>query len=313
MQMIASAPSAPFVDPDYTLDGSRRAWVRLQRLETLWFNTGTLCNLTCEHCYIESSPSNDRLAFLTPADMQPYLDEIRSLQLPVQTLGFTGGEPFYNPEFMTLLRMGLEAGFECLVLTNAMKPMQQQGDELLALRERFGKQLKMRVSVDHHDPALHREERGHQSWTPMLRGLRWLSDQGFALSIAGRTRWGDDLDALRAGFARLFAAEGVVVDAHDPAALILFPEMDPAAQVPEITTECFGILDKDPDSLMCATARMVVRRRDAEAPAVLACTLLPYDERFELGTILAEAAREVPLNHVHCARFCVLGAGSCSG
>lgn len=313
MEVIASAASAPFVDPHYTLDGSRRAWIRLTRLETLWFNTGTQCNLTCENCYIESSPSNDRLSFLTPSDMQPWLEEIAALQLPVKTLGFTGGEPFYNPHFMTLLQTGLEAGFECLVLTNAMKPMQQQAQVLLALHQQHGDRLKVRVSVDHHDPALHRQERGRQSWTPMLRGLRWLSEHGFALSVAGRTRWGDDEASLRAGFARLFADEGIGVDASDPAALILFPEMDPAAEVPEITTECFSILNKDPDSLMCATARMVVRRRDAERATVLACTLLPYDSRFELGTSLAEAARAVPLNHVHCARFCVLGGGSCSG
>jgi hypothetical protein len=26
----------------------------------------TLCNLACENCYIESSPENDRLVYLTP-------------------------------------------------------------------------------------------------------------------------------------------------------------------------------------------------------------------------------------------------------
>jgi hypothetical protein len=45
---------------------------------------------------------------------------------------------------------------------------------------------------------------------------------------------------------------------------------------------------------------------------VVACTLLPYDTRFELGATLAEAAVSVPLNHPHCARFCVLGGGACS-
>lgn len=313
LQLITSAVAQPFTDPDVTLDGKPRARVALTALKTLWFNTGTQCNLTCEHCYIESSPSNDRLAFLTLADLQSYLDEITALELPVATLGFTGGEPFYNPDFMALLECGLQAGYECLVLTNAMMPMQQQADELLRLQAQHGDRLALRVSVDHFDSALHREERGKQSWTPMLRGLRWLSEHGFRLSVAGRTRWGDEMEALRRGFAGLFAREDIAVDAHDPAALILFPEMDPAAEVPEITSECFGILDQDPDELMCASSRMVVRRRDATHPVVLACTLLPYDERFELGTTLAEAQAPVALNHVHCARFCVLGGGSCSG
>ena len=63
---------------------------------------------------------------------------------------------------------------------------------------------------------------------------------------------------------------------------------------------------------MCATSRMVVRRKGAERAAVLACTLLPYDQRFELGATLAEASGAVPLNHPHCAAFCVLGGAACS-
>jgi hypothetical protein len=45
---------------------------------------------------------------------------------------------------------------------------------------------------------------------------------------------------------------------------------------------------------------------------VVACTLLPYDPRFELGGRLADALGSVPLNHPHCAKFCVLGGGRCS-
>jgi hypothetical protein len=57
---------------------------------------------------------------------------------------------------------------------------------------------------------------------------------------------------------------------------------------------------------------MVVRRRDADRPAVLACTLLPYDAAFALGATLADAAGAVQLNHPHCASFCVLGGAACS-
>jgi hypothetical protein len=34
------------------------------------------------------------------------------------------------------------------------------------------------------------------------------------------------------------------------------------------------------------------------------------DEAFALGATLAEAARAVPLDHPHCAKFCVLGGTS---
>ncbi len=53
-----------FRHPDLTATGERRASVAFEALRTLWFNTGTLCNITCAHCYIESSPRNDRLAYL---------------------------------------------------------------------------------------------------------------------------------------------------------------------------------------------------------------------------------------------------------
>ena len=117
---------------------------------------------------------------------------------------------------------------------------------------------------------------------------------------------------LNAGYARLFRELDIPVDAHDPVRLMLFPEMDLGRDVPEITTACWGILHKSPDTVMCASARMVVKRKDAAAPAVLACTLLPYDPRFELASTLAEASGAVSLNHPYCASFCVLGGAACS-
>ena len=44
---------AKFRDPATTAKGETRATVALRALETLWFNTGTLCNLTCRNCYME--------------------------------------------------------------------------------------------------------------------------------------------------------------------------------------------------------------------------------------------------------------------
>jgi hypothetical protein len=88
--------------------------------------------------------------------------------------------------------------------------------------------------------------------------------------------------------------------------------MDASADVPEITESCWAILGKSPHDVMCSSSRMVVKRKGADKPTVLACTLLAYDERFELGTTLAEAARPVSLNHPHCATFCVLGSAACS-
>jgi len=309
---LLTREAAKFRDPLRTADGQERAEVALRRLDTLWFNTGTLCNITCAHCYIESSPRNDRLVYITRAEVAAYLDEIEADGLGTREIGFTGGEPFMNPEMPAMMEECLSRGYRTLVLTNAMRPMARLKRQLLDLNQRFGARLTIRVSLDHHTPERHEEERGPRTWQPTLDGLIWLSRNGFDLSVAARTLWGESEEAERAGFARLFAAHGIPVDASDPSRLVLFPEMDPAAVVPEITTACWGILGKSPNDVMCARSRMVVKRKGADAPAVVACTLLPYDPAFELGRTLAEASRAVRLNHRHCAKFCVLGGASCS-
>ena len=89
--------------------------------------------------------------------------------------------------------------------------------------------------------------------------------------------------------------------------------MDPVKDVPEITASCWSILGKDLKDVMCASSRMLVKRKGAEKPVVLSCTLLPYDAQFEMGPTLREASAPVKLNHPFCAQFCVLGGASCSG
>ncbi len=186
--MLQHAPTldpAKFRDPRITAKGEPRAHVALQGLETLWFNTGTLCNLTCRNCYIESSPRNDRLAYLTQAEVRAYLDEIERDRLPVRTAGFTGGEPFLCPDLLPMLDDALSRGLEALVLTNAMRPMMKAADGLDALRARHGDRLRLRVSLDHYGPVQHEAERGPRTWEPTLDGLRWLAGRGFALDVAG--------------------------------------------------------------------------------------------------------------------------------
>ncbi|MEI7871964.1 MAG: radical SAM protein [Alphaproteobacteria bacterium] len=303
---------AKFQDVLVTAKGEQRALVELRSLETLWFNTGTLCNLTCRNCYIESSPRNDRLVYLTAAEVSSYLGEIERDRLGTRLIGFTGGEPFMNPELPAMLEDVLSRGFKAMVLTNAMKPMHKMKAALLGLQRRHGKSLTIRVSVDHYAPALHELERGARSWKPTIDGLVWLASNGFDVHVAGRHFSEESEEAVRAGYARLFANLGVAIDAQNPGTLVLFPEMDSTVDVPEITTACWGILKKSPDSVMCASARMVIKRKGAARPAVVACTLLPYEPQFELGESLAESAAAVRLNHPHCAKFCVLGGAACS-
>jgi len=304
---------AKFQDPFTTAKGEVRASVTLSALKTLWFNTGSLCNITCENCYMESSPKNDDLLYLTHDHVRVYLDEITANDWNVNEIGFTGGEPFMNPQVVEMLDDVLGRGFNALVLTNAMKPLWQKRDQLLALLARHGgDRLKLRVSIDHYTQNIHEKERGAQNWTPMADGVKWLNENGFAIDVAGRTLWNETEDVSRRGYQQLFDAWGLAIDAHDPAHLVLFPEMDAHADVPEITTQCWGLLNVRPDAMMCATSRMVVHRKGEPGPRIAPCTLLPYDTAFDMGETLQDATGAVQLNHPHCAKFCVLGGASCS-
>lgn len=310
MNIQAPIPSK-FTDADVTAKGERRARVGFRQLETLWFNTGTLCNITCQNCYIESSPRNDRLVYLTVAEVTGYLDEIRRENHPVRMIGFTGGEPFMNRDMLPILEETLGRGFEVLVLTNAMKPMMRFQKPLKALRDAHGHRLRFRVSLDDHREAIHDTERGSGSFRKAMEGLRFLSREGFQIEIAGRRLGAEPDDVARAGYGDLFAREDIGIDCHDRVQLVIFPEMTPDANPPEITEACWGILGKNPDDVMCATSRMVIRRKHDDAPVVVACTLIAYDERFELGRTLKQASVAVPLNHRYCATFCVLGGAAC--
>ncbi|MCA3693978.1 MAG: radical SAM protein [Aquidulcibacter sp.] len=303
-----------FQDPLRTAKGEERACVAFDRFQTLWFNTGTLCNITCVNCYIESSPTNDRLVYLTPQDVVPFLDELAAVQPGAVEIGFTGGEPFLNPDILEILTLSLERGHPILLLTNAMRPMMRPRvrEGIARLITRFGDQLTFRISLDHWSAHYHDQERGEGGFEETCQGIDWLAAQGAKLAIAGRTLWGESQEESQAGFHALVAARNWPIDVDQPLSLVLFPEMDARVDVPEITPACWGILGVDPKGLMCASSRMIVKRKGAVAPIVLPCTLLPYDTSFEMGTTLASSLGSVRLNHPHCAKFCVLGGGSCS-
>jgi len=303
-----------FKDPDVTAQGEKRAIVPFKTLKTLWFFTGSLCNIECLNCYIDSSPTADHFVYLTPDDMEPYLDEIETLGYGQIEIAFTGGEPYMNPHIIRLSEMALERGHSLLVLTNAMRPMMRPRVQagLLDLKNRFGDNMTLRISLDHHAETGHDHERGPGSFAAALKGIDWLSENGFSVNIAGRTIWNESEAHSRRGYADLIKRGGWALDTNDTKQLVLFPEMDEMVDVPEITTACWGILGVSPEDIMCSNARMVVRRKGAGRATVLACTLLWDDDQFELGATLTGARAPIKLNHPHCAKFCVLGGASCS-
>ena len=262
-----------FADPDWTATRERRATVALDRLETLWINTGTLCNITCQNCYIESSPSNDRLVYITAAEAAAYFDEIETGRLGTREIGFTGGEPFMNPHLLAMVERRARARLRGAGAHQRHAADAAAQDQARAARpaQRFGARLTLRVSLDHYGKALHEAERGARTWARTIAGLDWLAaerlpDRHRRAHLLERERGATRARAMRS----LIAEHGWPIDAADPAELVLLPEMDGRHDVPEITTRCWAILKKSPGDMMCATSRMVVKRQGAERPTVRA-------------------------------------------
>lgn len=302
-----------FLDPFVTLDGSERASVGMTALETLWFNTGTLCNLACSNCYIESSPLNDRLVYLSHDEVRNFLNDVNAGGHPVRQIGFTGGEPFMNPDIIPMLSECLSRGYNVLVLTNAMRPMMRWTLPLEKLSNLYGRKFSVRVSLDHYSRSRFEAERGNGSWLPTMGGIKWLAGAGIDMHIAARKFDGEDEESIRLGFNHLFDELGIALDAMNASALVVFPEMDQKLDVPEITKSCWQTLNVDPADMMCATSRMVVKEKGNDHPHVMSCTLLPHEAEFQMGARIADALGPVQLNHRHCATFCVLGGGTCAG
>lgn len=298
-----------FKDPKVTADGSDRAFVEAEKIKTLWFNTGTLCNIECKNCYIESSPKNDRLVYLTFDEVKNFIDEAIEKNLGTQEIGFTGGEPFMNKDIIRMIEYSLSKGLKTLVLSNAMKPMLNRVEEIKKVNH---KNLTIRVSIDHYEKSKHEEIRGKNTYDIMMKGLKWLDENDFNYALATRLLWNETEEELRKNFGIFVKNNHLKLNTNSKQELVTFAEMDESVDTPEITTSCWDILKKDPKDIMCSSSRMIVRKKDLKKPSVIACTLLPYDEEFDLGQTLTNSLQKIYLNHKHCSKFCVLGGSSCS-
>jgi len=298
-----------FKDPITTADGSTRAFIEAKKIKTLWFNTGTLCNIECKNCYIESSPKNDRLVYITFEEVKLFIDEAIDKNLGTKEIGFTGGEPFMNEDVLKMIEYSLSKNFKVLVLSNAMKPMLNRKEDLLKINHQ---DLTIRVSIDHYQKGKHEEIRGKNTFNVMMEGLKWLNQNNFNYALATRLLWGEQEDQLRDNFNLFIDKYNLKLDAKSKEQLVTFAEMDEKVDTPEITTACWNLLGKNPDDIMCSSSRMVVKKKTSPKPSVIACTLLPYDDEFDLGQNLTDSLKKIYLNHKHCSKFCVLGESSCS-
>lgn len=284
--------SGKFQDLLRCVDGSERARQPFRDWSELWIFTGTRCNLVCNGCYTESSPRNASFHFITLEQAARFLEEARELGIP--KICYTGGEPFYNPDFPAILERTIALGFDCLVLTNLTKPYESRGRALVLEQVRQGRPLHIRASLDHPDRAVHDEHdldeatiarypvpdpsldggrshwfetgfnRGKGSFERTVNHLLELARDAGTVSVAGRAPSGVTgklfhayAEETEGRFRAFFRESGLPGELP----LKIFPDIGARrdADVPEITEHrCRTLIPPSVfDGLMCNVTRMV--------------------------------------------------------
>src|SRR6516225_4168467 len=151
--------------------------VPLAHLDDLWFQvSGTLCNLTCHHCFISCSPHNHSFGFLSLETVERVLEE--SVALGVKEYYFTGGEPFLHRHMTAILELTLRYG-PATVLTNGTVFKDEWLERLAAAEAASPYSLEFRVSIDGFSPETNDPVRGEGAFERAMTGVRQLVGHGF--------------------------------------------------------------------------------------------------------------------------------------
>ncbi len=264
-------------------------------LDVLWVQVaGTLCNLTCTHCFVTCGPHEERHALMTRAEVATRVAE--ALAMGVKEVYLTGGEPFLNPALEGIVEDTL-AQAPVTILTNGTLFTSGRVRWLAALTRTSRFSLELRVSLDGADTASHEAFRGEGSWRRTMAGLRLLAEVGL-LPIVTLTRpMHVDAGELAARCRAALRAEGLADVRMKLLPMFALgreatrPGGAPApASLASLPLEAF-----DPNRLQCGACRAVTSR------GVFVCPLLVDERGGRMSDTLAGAARAFPLAHDACA------------
>lgn len=275
----------------------------LAHLDDLWFQvTGTLCNLTCTHCFISCSPSNDSFGHMSFDEIKRRLEE--SVAMGVKQYYFTGGEPFLHREIVPILVETLRYG-PATVLTNATV---LKDPWLVTLREAEAASLyslEFRVSIDGFSPETNDPIRGQGTFERAMAGVKKLVEHDFLPIITATRTWPEESDQLVVSrFVEHLREIG-----YSRPRLKLLPALKIGAEAER--TEGYRESERltrrmtegfDFSQLVCNHSRVVTDR------GVYVCPILIEAEDARLGETLTESARPFTLSHGACTTCFQYGA-----
>ncbi len=280
--------------------------VALSALDDLWFQvSGTLCNLTCAHCFISCGPTNHAFELMDLGAMKRLLEESKSIG--VKEYYFTGGEPFIHPHMVEVLEATLSIG-PATVLTNATVMKPQQAERLAAAEALSPYSLEFRVSIDGYSPETNDPIRGAGTFRKAMDGVRLLLDHGFLPIITVAQTWEDGRDdEVFQRFVEVLKMEG-----YSRPRIKIIPTLRIGAEekrsraytdTERVTADM--MLDFDASQLICSHSRIATDR------GVYVCPILIDSPEARMGATLAESAEPYPLKHGACYT-CYVGGAICS-
>jgi len=150
---------------------------RLDALSFLWLEITGKCNLTCSHCYADSSPTGELYGSMTHRDWLRSLDE--ATELGCRRVQFIGGEPTMHPRLRDLVDHANHRGFELIeVFTNATR----LGADLLGCFQR--NRVHVASSFYSDDPVVHEGiTQSEGSWLRTVSGIRSVIAAGLPIRV----------------------------------------------------------------------------------------------------------------------------------
>lgn len=264
-------------------------------LDTLWFQVaGTLCNLSCTHCFISCSPHNHAHEMMTLAQVEDYLREAETLG--VKEYYFTGGEPFMNRELPEMIEAALRRG-PVTILTNGVLIKAETAAKLRALADASEYSLDLRISLDGWDAATNDPIRGEGTFDRILEAIAVVARAGLnpvitvteacasAATREGRARFLEFLRAIGLTQPRLKIMPLLRIGAE---------EKRGRAYASWETLRDRALTAAELEALQCSSSRM------ATASGVWVCPILLDAKEARMGATLAEALRPYPLSHAAC-------------
>ena len=175
LQRAGIVAEVPFERTPYA---GRAALIAPEGLRELWIQINNACNLSCTHCLVSSGPGKE--AGMPTDRLVDLID--RAVQLGLERLYITGGEPLLRKDLFSLVRRATEVhSLEVIILTNATIV---QGPVSTGVRSLDRDSVRFQVSVDGATAATNDPVRGAGTFEKALAGARQLASLGFEVSLS---------------------------------------------------------------------------------------------------------------------------------